>query len=37
MKSFEASRFQAGLIQSAFYTGYFLLAIPAALLMKRAS
>jgi len=37
MKSFEISRFQAGLIQSAFYMGYFLLAIPAALLMKRAS
>ena len=35
MKSFEISRFQAGLIQSAFYMGYFLLAIPAALLMKR--
>src|ERR1700730_19449679 len=26
MKSFEISRFQAGLIQSAFYMGYFLLA-----------
>src|SRR5499427_2562779 len=36
MKSFEISRFQAGLVQSAFYLGYFLLAIPAALLMKRA-
>ena len=36
MKSFEISRFQAGLVQSAFYMGYFLLAIPAALLMKRA-
>jgi FHS family L-fucose permease-like MFS transporter len=35
MKSFEISRFQAGLIQSAFYMGYFLLAIPAALMMKR--
>jgi FHS family L-fucose permease-like MFS transporter len=35
MKSFEISRFQAGLVQSAFYMGYFLLAIPAALLMKR--
>jgi FHS family L-fucose permease-like MFS transporter len=36
MKSFELSRFQAVLVQSAFYMGYFLLAIPAALLMKRA-
>jgi FHS family L-fucose permease-like MFS transporter len=36
MKSFSISRFQAGLVQSAFYMGYFLLAIPAALLMKRA-
>jgi FHS family L-fucose permease-like MFS transporter len=36
MKSFEISRFQAGLVQSAFYMGYFLLAIPAALMMKRA-
>src|ERR1017187_4066181 len=29
MKSFEISRFQAGLVQSAFYLGYFLLALPA--------
>lgn len=36
MKSFELTRFQAGLVQSAFYMGYFLLAIPASLLMKRA-
>jgi MFS transporter, FHS family, L-fucose permease len=36
MKSFAISRFQAGLVQSAFYMGYFLLAIPAALLMRRA-
>jgi len=35
MKSFEISRFQAGLVQSAFYLGYFLLAIPAGLMMKR--
>ncbi len=35
MKSFEISRFQAGLVQSAFYLGYFLLALPAGLLMKR--
>jgi len=36
MKSFEITRFQAGLVQSAFYLGYFLLAIPAGLMMKRA-
>src|SRR6476646_11347362 len=36
MKSFAISRFQAGLVQSAFYMGYFLLAVPASLLMKRA-
>jgi FHS family L-fucose permease-like MFS transporter len=35
MKSFAISRFQAGLVQSAFYMGYFLLAIPAALMMRR--
>ena len=35
MKSFEILRFQAGLVQSAFYIGYFLLAMPAALLMRR--
>ncbi len=35
MKSFDISRFQAGLVQSAFYMGYFLLAIPAALLMRK--
>jgi len=35
MKSFAISRFQAGLVQSAFYLGYFLLALPAGLLMKR--
>ena len=35
MKSFEISRFEAGLVQSAFYIGYFLLAMPAALLMRR--
>jgi MFS transporter, FHS family, L-fucose permease len=37
MKSFEISRFQAGLIQSAFYMGYFLLALPAALVMRKYS
>src|SRR6202035_2023841 len=36
MKSFAITRFQAGLVQSAFYMGYFLLAMPAALLMRRA-
>ena len=35
MTSFAVSRFQAGLVQSAFYLGYFLLAMPAALLMRR--
>ncbi|MDX6464628.1 MAG: transporter, family, L-fucose permease, partial [Acidobacteriaceae bacterium] len=35
MKSFAITRFQAGLVQSAFYLGYFLLAIPAALLMRK--
>ena len=35
MKSFEITRFKAGLIQSAFYMGYFLLAIPAALVMRK--
>jgi MFS transporter, FHS family, L-fucose permease len=35
MKSFALSRFQAGLVQSAFYMGYFCLATPAALLMRR--
>jgi FHS family L-fucose permease-like MFS transporter len=35
MKSFEITRFKAGLIQSAFYMGYFLLSMPAALVMRR--
>jgi FHS family L-fucose permease-like MFS transporter len=35
MKSFAISRFQAGLVQSAFYFGYFVMAIPAALLMRK--
>jgi MFS transporter, FHS family, L-fucose permease len=35
MKSFAINRVQAGLVQSAFYMGYFLLAMPAALLMRR--
>lgn len=37
MKSFELTRFQAGLIQSAFYMGYFVLAVPSGLLIKRYS
>ncbi len=35
MKSFEISRLQAGLVQSAFYTGYFLFSVPAAMVMRR--
>lgn len=35
MKSFELTRLQAGLVQSAFYMGYFLLALPAALIMDK--
>jgi len=35
MKSFAMTRFEAGLIQSAFYMGYFLLAMPAALVMRK--
>src|ERR1700723_905141 len=35
MKAFAISRFRAGLVQSAFYMGYFLVALPAAMLMKR--
>src|SRR5271155_3228572 len=36
MKSFAITRFQAGLVQSAFYMGYFVLAMPAALIMRKA-
>jgi len=36
MKSFAIPRFQAGLVQSAFCMGYFLLAMPAALVMRKA-
>ena len=36
MKSFEINRLQAGLVQSAFYLGYFLLAYPAGMFMRRA-
>jgi FHS family L-fucose permease-like MFS transporter len=35
MKSFAITRLQAGLVQSAFYLGYFLLALPSALYMRR--
>ena len=35
MKSFEITRLQAGLVQSAFYMGYFLLAMPAGQIMRR--
>ncbi len=35
MTSFAITRLQAGLVQSAFYTGYFLLAVPAAMVMRR--
>ena len=35
MKSFSICRFQAGLVQSAFYMGYFLLAMPAALVIRK--
>lgn len=35
MESFQLSRLQAGLVQSAFYLGYFVLSMPAALVMQR--
>jgi len=35
MKSFEINRLQAGLVQSAFYMGYFLIALPAGELMRK--
>lgn len=35
MKSFVMTRFEAGLVQSAFYLGYFLIAMPAAFVMRR--
>jgi len=35
MKSFAIDRMQAGLVQSAFYMGYFLLALPSALYMRK--
>ena len=35
MKSFEVTRTKAGLLQSAFYLGYFAMSTPAALIMRR--
>jgi MFS transporter, FHS family, L-fucose permease len=35
MKSFTLNRVEAGLVQFAFYLGYFCLAVPAALIMRR--
>src|SRR5438128_2832677 len=35
MKSFEITRFQAGLIQFAFYIGYFVFAIPAGFITRK--
>jgi FHS family L-fucose permease-like MFS transporter len=35
MTSFQITRFEAGLVQSAFYLGYFCWAMPAAFLMRR--
>src|SRR5580658_3427324 len=34
-KVFELSDFQAGLVQSAFYLGYFMLALPASACTRR--
>ena len=34
-KAFVLNDFQAGLVQSAFYLGYFLVAMPAAMFMRR--
>ncbi len=34
-KTFTLTDFQSGLVQSAFYMGYFLLALPAGFLMRR--
>src|ERR1700760_2317920 len=34
-KSFEITRIEAGLVQWAFYLGYFIFALPAGLLMRR--
>lgn len=35
MKSFEITRLQAGFVQFAFYIGYFVFSIPAAMVMRR--
>ena len=35
MKSFDITRLKAGLVQSAFYFGYFAFSTPAALTMRR--
>ena len=35
MKSFAISRFQAALVQSAQFAGYFVMAMPAALFMRK--
>lgn len=35
MKSFAMTRLQAGLVQFAFYLGYFFLALPAGFIMRR--
>jgi FHS family L-fucose permease-like MFS transporter len=37
IKSFELTRLKAGLIQWAFYMGYFLVSMPAALIMRKYS
>lgn len=34
-QAFTLTNFQAGLIQSSFYFGYFLIPIPAGILMKK--
>lgn len=34
-KAFVLSRFEAGLVQSAFYMGYFIWALPAAYVLRR--
>lgn len=35
MTSFQITRFKAGLVQSAFYFGYFAFSMPAALVLRR--
>ncbi|MEG2066198.1 MAG: L-fucose:H+ symporter permease [Tannerellaceae bacterium] len=37
MKSFELSIFQASLVQSVFYIGYFVFALPSAIVMRKYS